>query len=102
MSFRSWSSKQNIHVHPHNPLTAEEQHDEQVIVAISDTITCRWCNHARSQCDGHCSFSFVLPCVSRKRYKKAPSFFSMHLGVKAEVLKKDVDCHHIILEDWDK
>ena len=22
----------------------------------------------------------------RKRYKKAPSFFSMHLGVKAEVL----------------
>ena len=44
----------------------------------------------------------VLSCTYRKRYKKAPSFFSMHLGVNAEVLKKDVDCHHIILEDWDK
>ena len=38
----------------------------------------------------------------RKRYKKAPSFFSMHLGVKAEVLPEGTDCHHIILEEWGK
>ena len=37
----------------------------------------------------------------RKRYKKAPSFFSMHLGVRAEVLPPGTDCHHVILEDWD-
>ena len=40
--------------------------------------------------------------VSRKRYKKAPSFFSMHLGVKAEVIPVDTECHHIILQDWNK
>ncbi|GAX80222.1 hypothetical protein CEUSTIGMA_g7660.t1 [Chlamydomonas eustigma] len=38
----------------------------------------------------------------RERYKKAPSFFSMHLGVKADVLPPGTDCHHIILEDWDQ
>ncbi|GAX80223.1 hypothetical protein CEUSTIGMA_g7661.t1 [Chlamydomonas eustigma] len=38
----------------------------------------------------------------RKRYKKAPSFFSMHIGVKADVLPPGTDCHHIILENWDK
>ncbi|GMH35734.1 hypothetical protein BSKO_03602 [Bryopsis sp. KO-2023] len=36
----------------------------------------------------------------RGRYKKSPSFFSMHLGVKADLLAADEDCHHIILEDW--
>ena len=25
----------------------------------------------------------------------------MHLGVKAEVLPKGLDCHHIILENWE-
>ena len=34
----------------------------------------------------------------RKRYTKAPSFLSMHLGIKADVLPKDCDCHHIIVE----
>ncbi|MQL81464.1 hypothetical protein Taro_013918 [Colocasia esculenta] len=32
-------------------------------------------------------------------YVKAPSFFSIHMGVKAEVLPPDTDCHHFILED---
>ncbi len=36
----------------------------------------------------------------RKRYKKSPSFLSIHLGVKAEVLPTDIECHHILLEDW--
>uniref|UniRef100_A0A7R9VHL1 prolycopene isomerase n=1 Tax=Chlamydomonas euryale TaxID=1486919 RepID=A0A7R9VHL1_9CHLO len=36
----------------------------------------------------------------RNRYKKAPSFFTMHLGVKADALPPGTDCHHILLEDW--
>jgi len=35
-----------------------------------------------------------------KRFRKSPSFFTMHLGVKAGVLPDDCQCHHIILEDW--
>ncbi|GIL74812.1 hypothetical protein Vretimale_2408 [Volvox reticuliferus] len=38
----------------------------------------------------------------RKRFKKSPSFFSLHMGVKADVLKGEADCHHILLEDWAK
>ncbi|HIK56044.1 MAG TPA: carotene isomerase [Synechococcales cyanobacterium M55_K2018_004] len=44
-----------------------------------------------------------MPRSERKwqqRYQKSPSFFSMHLGVKAEVLPPDTDCHHVLLEDW--
>ena len=36
----------------------------------------------------------------RSKYKKAPSFFSMHLGIKADVLPPGTECHHIICEDW--
>jgi prolycopene isomerase len=36
----------------------------------------------------------------RKRYQKSPSFLSLHLGVKAEVLPPGTECHHILLEDW--
>lgn len=36
----------------------------------------------------------------QKRYRKSPSFFSLHLGVKAELLPPDTECHHIVLEDW--
>ncbi|HEY9662326.1 MAG TPA: carotenoid isomerase, partial [Allocoleopsis sp.] len=36
----------------------------------------------------------------QQRYQKSPSFFSLHLGVKAEVLPPGTDCHHIVLEDW--
>lgn len=44
------------------------------------------------------------PCC-RDRYKKAPSFFSMHIGVEASVFEREgagVDCHHVLLEDWEK
>ncbi|KAK1310565.1 hypothetical protein QJS10_CPA08g00014 [Acorus calamus] len=36
-------------------------------------------------------------------YAKAPSFLSIHMGVKATVLPPDTDCHHFLLEDdWDR
>ncbi len=37
----------------------------------------------------------------QQRYQKSPSFLSLHLGVKAEVLPPGTECHHIFLEDWD-
>jgi prolycopene isomerase len=36
----------------------------------------------------------------QKCYQKSPSFLSLHLGVKAEVLPEGTECHHILLEDW--
>ncbi|XP_059668617.1 prolycopene isomerase, chloroplastic isoform X2 [Cornus florida] len=37
----------------------------------------------------------------QKVYVKAPSFLSIHMGVKAEILPSDTDCHHFVLEnDW--
>ena len=38
----------------------------------------------------------------QQRYQKSPSFLSLHLGVKAEVLPPGTECHHIIVEDWQK
>lgn len=39
----------------------------------------------------------------QKVYVKAPSFLSIHLGVKAEVLPPGTDCHHFVLEnEWSK
>jgi prolycopene isomerase len=38
----------------------------------------------------------------QQRYQKSPSFLSLHMGVKAEVLPKGTECHHILLEDWEK
>lgn len=39
----------------------------------------------------------------QKIYVKAPSFLSIHMGVKATVLPPDTDCHHFILEDsWSR
>ncbi|KAM7499988.1 hypothetical protein LguiA_024402 [Lonicera macranthoides] len=35
----------------------------------------------------------------QKVYVKAPSFLSIHMGVKAEILPPDTDCHHFVLED---
>ncbi|KAL1566094.1 prolycopene isomerase [Salvia divinorum] len=35
----------------------------------------------------------------QEAYVKAPSFLSIHVGVKADVLPPDTDCHHFILED---
>lgn len=34
----------------------------------------------------------------QKVYVKAPSFLSIHMGVKADVLPSDTDCHHFVLE----
>lgn len=34
----------------------------------------------------------------QKLYVKAPSFLSIHMGVKAEILPPDTDCHHFVLE----
>lgn len=36
----------------------------------------------------------------QEAYVKAPSFLSIHVGVKADVLPPDTDCHHFILEVW--
>ena len=36
----------------------------------------------------------------RARYKKSPSFLSIHLGVRADVLPPGTECHHIIVEEW--
>jgi prolycopene isomerase len=38
----------------------------------------------------------------QKRYQKSPSFFSLHLGIQADVLPPGTDCHHILLEEWDR
>lgn len=36
------------------------------------------------------------------RYRRAPSFLSIHMGVEGEVLPPGTDCHHLVLEDeWD-
>jgi phytoene dehydrogenase-like protein len=42
------------------------------------------------------------PHTRRKRYKKSPSFFTIHMGVRADALPADTDVHHIIIEDWAK
>jgi prolycopene isomerase len=34
------------------------------------------------------------------RYRKSPSFLSLHLGVKAAALPPGTECHHILLDDW--
>ncbi|MCL1475882.1 carotenoid isomerase [Argonema antarcticum] len=38
----------------------------------------------------------------QQRYQKSPSFLSLHLGVEADVLPWGTECHHILLEEWDK
>jgi prolycopene isomerase len=46
-----------------------------------------------------------MPSAEQKwqqRYQKSPSFFSLHLGVKADVLPPATECHHILLEDWNR
>jgi prolycopene isomerase len=46
-----------------------------------------------------------MPTTEKKwqnRYQQSPSFLSVHLGVKAEVLPEGTECHHILLENWDE
>ena len=37
-----------------------------------------------------------------KSYKPSPSFVSLHLGIDKKVIAGDFNCHHIIVEDWNK
>ncbi len=46
-----------------------------------------------------------MPASEKKwqqRYEKSPSFLNLHLGVKAQLLPIGTECHHILVEDWDK
>ena len=36
----------------------------------------------------------------RRRYKPSPSFLSLHLGVKADVIPSGTHVHHLLLEEW--
>ncbi|BDI19550.1 carotene isomerase [Nostoc cf. commune SO-36] len=38
----------------------------------------------------------------QQNYQKSPSFLSLHIGVKESVLPAGTECHHILLEDWQK
>ncbi|MDF5708901.1 MAG: carotene isomerase [Nostoc sp. S4] len=38
----------------------------------------------------------------QQNYQKSPSFLSLHMGVKQSVLPGETECHHILLEDWEK
>lgn len=38
----------------------------------------------------------------QRRYRKSPSFLSVHLGIRAEGLPPGTDCHHILVEDWQR
>jgi prolycopene isomerase len=38
----------------------------------------------------------------QKRYRKSPSFLSLHLGVRSAALPQGTECHHILLEDWNR
>ena len=46
----------------------------------------------------------ALPAKEQRwqnRYQPSPSFLSLHLGVKADLLPAGTECHHILLENWD-
>ncbi|MFB2769267.1 carotenoid isomerase [Pelatocladus sp. BLCC-F211] len=38
----------------------------------------------------------------QQNYEKSPSFLSLHMGIKASSLPAKTECHHILLEDWEK
>ncbi|MEH2077526.1 MAG: carotenoid isomerase [Nostoc sp.] len=40
--------------------------------------------------------------IWQHNYQKSPSFLSLHIGVKESVLPAGTECHHILLEDWEK
>ncbi|MEH2440105.1 carotenoid isomerase [Nostoc sp.] len=40
--------------------------------------------------------------IWQQNYQKSPSFLSLHIGVKESVLSAGTECHHILLEDWEK
>ena len=40
--------------------------------------------------------------VWRRRYVPSPSFLSLHLGVRADLIPEGTHCHHLLLEDWEQ
>jgi prolycopene isomerase len=38
----------------------------------------------------------------RQRYAKAPSFLSVHLGIAAAAVPQGLNCHHVLLSNWDQ
>ena len=42
----------------------------------------------------------LLSSTRRQRYTKAPSFLSIHMGVRAGVLPPGTECHHICVDAW--
>ena len=38
----------------------------------------------------------------RKRYVPSPSFLSLHLGVRADLIPAGTHCHHLLLEEWSR
>ena len=38
----------------------------------------------------------------RRRYKPSPSFLSLHLGVRAELIPEGTHVHHLLLERWEE
>ena len=40
--------------------------------------------------------------VWRRRYVPSPSFLSLHLGVRADLIPSGTHCHHLLLEDWEQ
>jgi len=40
--------------------------------------------------------------VWRRRYVPSPSFLSLHLGVRADLIPQGSHCHHLLLEDWER
>ena len=54
------------------------------------------------------TFDKLLPAEAKprqeikwqQRYKKSPSFVSLHLGVNANVIPQNSECHHVLLEKW--
>ncbi|QEY33296.1 carotene isomerase [Synechococcus sp. RSCCF101] len=38
----------------------------------------------------------------RRRYVPSPSFLSLHLGVRADVIPAGSHCHHLLLETWEE
>jgi prolycopene isomerase len=38
----------------------------------------------------------------RRRYKPSPSFLSLHLGVRAELIPAGTHVHHLLLERWEE
>ena len=38
----------------------------------------------------------------RRRYVPSPSFLSLHLGVRADLIPAGTHCHHLLLEDWER